>query len=117
MPTKKRIPKPPGGELVCSTNQMAIVEVRNGEVFAECHDAPSKVRSAIGSDQKLFLRNWALSIITREDRSLSQKLTESELEIIRSQKYEYRTREGFEIIVRFRLPRLQSRGGSEAFAE
>ncbi|OJJ12963.1 hypothetical protein BKI51_02535 [Alphaproteobacteria bacterium AO1-B] len=96
---------------------MAIVEVRNGEVFAECHDAPGKVRSATGSDQKLFLRNWALSVITREDRSLSETITHQELEILRSQKYEYINEDGFEVIVQFRLPRLQSRGGSEAFAE
>ena len=117
MPTKKRIPNPPGGELVCSTNQMAIVEVRNGEVFAECHDAPSKVRSATGSDQKLFLRNWALSVIMRKDRRPEEKITERELEILKSQRYEYISNDGVDVIVQFRLPRLQSRGGSEAFAE
>ncbi|QEW24184.1 hypothetical protein LA6_006423 (plasmid) [Marinibacterium anthonyi] len=115
MSNKKRIPKSPGGQLVCSDEQMAIVEIRNGEVFAECHDQPSKVRKAFGDEQARFLMNWALERITGEERSLGQSISAEEFEILQSEHYEYTDSRGNEVIVEFRLPRTQASGGTATF--
>lgn len=115
MPNKKRIPKPPGGQLVCSNEQMAIVEVRNGEVFAECHDQPSKVRNAYGDEQMRFLMNWALARITGDKRPLGQNISDADYRILEAERYEYTDKRGNEIVVEFRLPRSQAGGGTATY--
>jgi hypothetical protein len=117
MTIKKRIPKPPGGQLVCSDDQLAIVEVRNGEVFAECHSQPSKIQSVDPSVRPIAILNWSLSRITGERRSENQILTFQDQQILENERFVYIDRKnGYTITVEFKLPvAVKGRGDGGAF--
>ena len=116
MTIKKRIPKPPGGQLVCSDDQLAIVEVRNGEVFAECHSQPPSILRVAPSDRPVAILNWALSKITGERRPTSQILTHQDQQILESERFVYMDpKSGYMIVVEFKLPvAVKSRDGGGA---
>ena len=68
MPSGQNIcncPTPPGGQAVCSEEQLAICRVVNGVVSTECLDPPAAVLRA-GTQA---LKNWILSKVTNFSRS------------------------------------------------
>jgi len=76
-------PDPPGGQAVCSENQLAICRVIGGRVKTECHSPPEGV-TAQGLDA---LHNWALSHITRSTRTLGQSMSIADHAILGSGRY------------------------------
>lgn len=113
MPTRISIPKPPGGQLSCSDDQLAIVEIRNGEVFAECHSQPDSVVGATQLQRQIAINNWALSLITGKERSANQELSSYEREVLKTERYQYVDDRGTVVIVWFRLPSRSTLGGGE----
>lgn len=106
MANKKKIPNPPGGELVCSDNQMPIVKVRNGEVFAECHSEPDKATIAWSNDNPDIFINWALSVIKNDkERMLNSNVAPRDYELLSSGEYSYIDDNYIEVVVRFKLPK------------
>lgn len=76
-------PDPPGGQAVCSEDQLAICRVVNGKVKTECHSPPAGL-SRLGTEA---FQNWALAHITRSARSPSQAIGMDELTILGSGRY------------------------------
>jgi hypothetical protein len=96
-------PKPPGGSIQCSDEQLAVCGYQDGQIVSGCFDRPAYVLSIINDNQKnLVLANWVISRITgitRDDhapleRELSAMLAGSR----------YRNDETGEVI-RFSLPK------------
>lgn len=103
MAKKIPIPKPPGGELSCSDQQMGVVRVKNGEVFATCYDPPL---SGTSEDDPVAMLNWAVATITDRTREPWESVGIEEVSILESGKYSERNRRGEVVLkVRFRLPR------------
>jgi hypothetical protein len=108
MSNKQPIPNPPGGELVCADNQLAVVHVINGEVFAECHSEPNGLRRAEQGDSVPAFLNWAMGIILKQRRPLEQQITPADYAIIDSRAHSYFRLNGDHVQVNFSLP-LRSR--------
>ena len=96
-------PDPPGGQAVCSAEQLAICRVVNGKVQTECHSLPSGI-ARVGTEAT---QNWALSHITQVSRSLTQTLGVDDLSILNSGQY-MDPRAGVEVT--FGLPAGMSSG-------
>lgn len=99
MTTRKDFPKPPGGCLICSDEQLAIVEVINGEIFAECHSPPDNTMKSNN-----IMKNWALEKITKTERNLSQHISNDEQIMLREEKFNYIDINGNVVWVYFKLP-------------
>lgn len=76
-------PDPPGGQAVCSADQLAICRVVKGKVQTECHSPPSGI-SRLGTEA---MQNWALSHIAQVGRSLTQSIGVDDLAILNSRRY------------------------------
>jgi hypothetical protein len=58
-------PKPPGGHVTCSDNQLAVCGYRKGQIVSGCYDPPE--HAALIKDEErrtLVVANWAVSMIT-----------------------------------------------------
>ncbi len=126
MTIKKSIPKPPGGQLVCASDQLAIVEIRNGEVFAECHSPPARMRasrfqSLSQTNKELTLSNWVLSEVIGQRRAPLQDLTEYDRQILLEKQYlKTDPVSGESTTIEFKLPRdlsLSDGGGTTDSAQ
>lgn len=95
MPVKNtcKCPNPPGGDVECSKDQMALCIVENGEVRMVCQDVVKGL-----SD--LGLINFALSAITGERRFAAAAISDAEKTLLRSGSY----RQGSHLEVTFSLP-------------
>lgn len=106
MPAGKNIcncPTPPGGQAVCSEDQLAICRIVNGVAYMECVDAPPDA----GAPGSQAFNNWVLSAITGTDRSPFDPVSFAEAAIVRRGFYEVpETRE----TVYFKLPVDEPRG-------
>ena len=93
-------PNPPGGQIVCSTDQLAICGYRDGKIVSGCFDRPSEARqAATKSESDLIVANWSLSIITGVSRPFSQTLEDDDVQLLQSGEY----RSGATLI-KFSLP-------------
>lgn len=78
-------PDPPGGQVACEPNQMAVCIVKNGRARTQCLDP-------IDSDRSSAIVNWSLTEITGIARSQDETITEDDIKILFSQMYfEYET--------------------------
>ena len=93
-------PNPPGGQIVCREDQLAICGFRDGKLISGCFDKP-KAAFLTEQDNFQFLANWAVTMITGEPRSRHNPLSFKELSILRSGRYQDdRTKS----VIRFSLP-------------
>jgi hypothetical protein len=96
-------PKPPGGTITCSDDQLAICGYRNGQIESGCFDRPAHIRSESNEAlRNLLLCNWALSIIRGIDRSDYTSIQPDELSILRNGLYRA---EGTGETLRFSIPK------------
>ena len=84
-------PKPPGGQINCPPNQMAVCRVVNGVAVGDCIDPPSFAHDTSGvvtpearDSEARFLRKWAYTEITGLQPASRQALLPSELAILKS---------------------------------
>jgi hypothetical protein len=106
MPSGKNIcncPNPPGGQAVCSEDQLAICRVENGIAYTECIDQPEEVR--VGDDQAL--NNWVLSHVLGQTRRPTDRISPTEAQILRGGVF---TIPGTKNSVSFRVPLVKPRG-------
>jgi hypothetical protein len=98
-----RCPKPPGGKIECSDDQLAVCGYQNGEIVSGCYDRPAHVREIEDLPQRnLVLANWVISTITGEYRSDFALIDSSLFAMLRSGQYiDGATRE----VLTFGLPR------------
>jgi hypothetical protein len=81
-------PKPPGGTVRCSDDQLAVCGYRDGQIVSGCFDRPSHVRATEDESVKnLFLSNWILTVITGSDRSEYQPIQDDELALLQTGRY------------------------------
>lgn len=97
-------PAPPGGQVTCEAQQLAVCSVRNGVVDASCHTPPPAVVRA--PRQLPLLTNWALAVITGEARAPMQPVSIEEQMILR--RGEFMRDDG--TFVLFRLPHARPEG-------
>lgn len=75
-------PQPPGGRAICEPHQLAICRVRNGQAHAQCMNPPSTPSGPLAVETVTDLSNWALSLVTGDDRPPSQAVSEHELRML-----------------------------------
>lgn len=96
-------PDPPGGQVVCDSDQIAICRVKNGRAEYLCISPPRAIQLAVerqGFDRgNLAVANWVLSVVTGEDRDPEQSLSGYDLHVLDQEQYE--TGDG---TITFRLP-------------
>jgi hypothetical protein len=94
-------PNPPGGQIVCRVDQLAMCGFRDGKIVSGCFDKPSQVRQGKSEDEKnLIVANWSLSMITGISRPLLQSLDNEDLQVLQSGEYQRRA-----TLIKFSLPR------------
>src|ERR1700756_5052230 len=88
-------PNPPGGQVKCGPNQMAVCRVENGVAIAECIDAPIDLLIGVerrGSylppsaqreieGRRHRARVWAYNAATRRNLPLTERLSATQLEV------------------------------------
>jgi hypothetical protein len=93
-------PNPPGGQIVCSADQLAICGFRDGSIVSGCFDKPLQARHAESKGEAdLIVANWSLSMITGVSRPFLQSLGDEDLQLLQSGEY----RSGATLI-KFSLP-------------
>ena len=102
-------PKPPGGQVTCSDNQLAVCGYRNGQIVSGCYDQPASARLLKDeSERSLTVANWALSVIIGMSRDAHEGIDPDLLAMLGSGTYKHETTGE---IIRFALPRdLELRG-------
>lgn len=94
-------PKPPGGQVICSANQLAICGIREGRIVSGCYDKPDYA-SRIEEQHRLQVqRNWALAVITATPRDDYAELSSEDYQILRQGSYQDPSRK---YVVTFSLP-------------
>lgn len=79
---------PPGGEITCSDDQLALCGVIDGELVVGCFERPSGVMQLQNEDVKAAaLANWVLSRIMGTARKLDREISSDELVILRASEY------------------------------
>lgn len=86
--TSKPIPPPPGGLLTCSTHQVPIVEVVDGEIYASCNDIPAGIRPNDYTQPPPQFRNYVMGLVRKEERDPYQKFTDEEERIWEERRFE-----------------------------
>lgn len=69
-------PRPPGGQAVCDSDQLAICRVLSGQIYTECHSMPRNISSNEAAS------NWVLGKVTNMQRSAQQQLNPDDLYIL-----------------------------------
>jgi hypothetical protein len=78
-------PNPPGGSITCSDDQLAMCGYQDGRIVSGCFDPPSAIAAMPArSERTTALSNWALQQITGEIRTLYQRITSREDDLLRS---------------------------------
>ena len=96
-------PQPPGGNVACEPNQLAICRVKNGVAEGECINPPAGMDSLANlapADATRYL-NWALDHITGQQRLPWEIITPKDQGVLRRGVY-HNSATGEE--VRFKLP-------------
>lgn len=79
-------PKPPGGQVVCENNQLALCIIENGEVILRCMNPPQN--RFYQQYNSLNLVNWTLESITSQHRELEQYVEIQELNMLKTGYFE-----------------------------
>lgn len=78
-------PNPPGGQIVCSADQLAICGFRDGQVVSGCFDKPIQALQAESKGEAdLIVANWSLWKITGVPRPFLQSLEDEDLQLLQS---------------------------------
>jgi hypothetical protein len=94
---------PPGGEITCNVDQLAICGVIDGELVVGCFDKPANImRLKNNTQRKNAVANWVLFRVTGVERPVDQELSPDDLWILQQGEYESSNRE---TRVKFSLPR------------
>jgi len=81
-------PKPPGGKVICSDDQLAMCGYQNGEITSGCFDRPGAIHAIMDQKEKnLAVANWVLSKITGVDRSTYEPIEPGLVGLLRSGEY------------------------------
>jgi hypothetical protein len=92
-------PRPPGGRVICSSHQIAVCRIKNGEVEAQCIDMPDTSGMTKAQMRAAALREvW--SVVGGEERPALLDFSESR-RILRSGRFEHPSKG----LVIFKLPR------------
>lgn len=60
-----KCPKPPGGQVSCSHDQLAVCGYRDGEIVSGCFDRPAHVGFVLDKNERnLVVANWVVSMIS-----------------------------------------------------
>lgn len=94
-------PTPPGGQVNCGADQLAICRVKDGQVQSECVDQPKYLATLRPDERDTVRGNWALRIITGAYRQEDQELSDEDRRVLLSGKY--RSDDGRENVT-FTLP-------------
>jgi hypothetical protein len=79
---------PPGGEITCSDDQLAICGVIDGELVVGCFDKPSSVMQIENKDRRTAaVANWVLSRITGTTRNPDREISSEEQVILGASAY------------------------------
>jgi hypothetical protein len=79
---------PPGGEITCSDDQLAICGVIDGELVVGCFDKPSSVMGIENVDRRnAALANWVLSRVMGAARDPDREISPDEGAILRASEY------------------------------
>lgn len=79
---------PPGGEITCSDDQLAICGVIDGKLVVGCFDKPSSVTQIENENRRITASaNWVLSRIMGAARSPDQEITSQDLVILSASEY------------------------------
>jgi len=96
-------PNPPGGQVICDNDQLAMCSFENGEVVSGCFSRPANLLTIPSLNVRVQAgRNWALSLVTGTRRAYDQPIQYDELALLRSGTY---THSGTGKIVNFTLPK------------
>lgn len=83
---------PPGGDITCNVNQLALCGVIDGKLVVGCFDQPVSVREIQSLKTKSnALANWILTRVTGVPRPQSQEITEEDFDILTSGRYVHPT--------------------------
>ena|SRR5258708_6934355 len=98
-----KCPRPPGGTIRCSDDQLAVCGYQDGEIVSGCFDRPELILSIADEGEKnLVLSNWILSKVTGVYRSDLDPIDSDLFAMLRSGQYRNeRTGE----VLKFSLPR------------
>jgi hypothetical protein len=92
MPVKNicQCDNPPGGDVLCEPDQLAICIVNNGVAKRECMDAPDDLGDLVNLTRQQTIRylNWALSHITGQIRLLSSPISSQDRAILSQGRYD-----------------------------
>jgi hypothetical protein len=81
-------PNPPGGQVTCNDDQLAICGLRDGQIVSGCFDRPDHTLTIESeSERTVALSNWALSLITGASRSDYDPIAPAELAMLRAGVY------------------------------
>src|ERR1043165_6122799 len=95
-------PKPPGGSITCSDEQLAICGYQNGEIVSGCFDRPNHLQFIRADDERtLGVANWALSVIVGVGRSDAEPIDPTLMAVLHSGHYRNEQDGG---ILKFVLP-------------
>ena len=87
---EKRCPcaDPPGGEITCSDDQLAICGVIDGKLVVGCFDRPSRIMRIDNENRRTSaLANWVLSQTMGTTRKSDQEISGEELVILSAGEY------------------------------
>ncbi len=83
---------PPGGEITCSDDQLAICGVIDGELVVGCFDKPDSVMRIKNADRRTAaVANWVLSRVIGITRKPDQEISPDEHVILRASEYSNKT--------------------------
>ena len=79
---------PPGGEITCSDDQLALCGVIDGELVVGCFDKPNDVMLIENLDRRnVALANWVLSRVMGDARKPDREISSDEGAILRASEY------------------------------
>jgi hypothetical protein len=79
---------PPGGEITCNVNQLALCGIIDGKLVVGCFDQPVSVMQMQSVKAKSnALANWILTRVTGIARNDSQEISGDDFDILTSGRY------------------------------
>jgi hypothetical protein len=79
---------PPGGDITCRDDQLAICGIIDGEYVSGCFDQPLSARFFFNPvKKKQAIDNWVLARLTGAKRGSQQAITDEEHAILRAEFY------------------------------
>ena len=81
-------PNPPGGQITCSPDQLAVCGFRDGKIVSGCFDRPKRAGLVKDEDARyLLLANWVLSVVSGTPRSDADPINVREYDALRGGRF------------------------------